>query len=172
MVPADFQPVCHELLDLLLGTTFQSDEDALKAVSDFVQPLPLLMDTVRAAIGRSTDPEQQEFLSNVVLCVDDGCIFEAHHRLSAYRARQPFKPALTAFPQKMDKQPSWVLCNSAPSDVWMAACGVGAALHHCSLDSLSREDIVSAPALFLVVDEAPLRAEPFWQIPSATHALV
>ena len=172
VLPEVVRPVCHSLLARLLRLTFDSDEDAFRVVAEYVQPLPLLLSTVREAMCHISDPGQQEHLANVVLCVEDGCIFEHHQGPSPVAARPVFQPDLCAFPARVARPTELVLCNCAPCETWLAFLGAPVTLRPFQMGSLTQAALAEATALFAVFDDAPLAASPIWDAPAASLCLL
>ena len=161
-------PICHELLDSLLTGSFCSDEEVLDCVSDCIQPLPLLLDTIKQAILFTSDPVLGEFLANVVLCVEDGCVFEHHQGDAAHRKARSFQPLLKPFPSSVCHDVVTVTCNTLPDANWLNALGLSTLpLRWFNLRTATRDELLEARALYVLVDEPPLRADLLWQPPAA-----
>ena len=172
-VPAAPLPICHELLNVLLTSTFSNDEEVLESVSECIQPLPQVLDTVKEAAKRTPDPALGEFLANVMLCVEDGCVFEQHQGITAGLRSQTFQPNLKHFPSSISLDIQTVTCNTTPDAAWLQTLGGGALqLHSLSLRKATRAELLEARALFVSVDRPPLQAVPFWQLPAASLSLL
>ena len=128
---------------------------------------------VRRVMETAEDDSKREALADVLLCVEDGCVFEKHQGAMDRMHSKTFQPILVDFRKQAVTDGGFVVCNVAPPVEWLDMWNLSG-FSQCWFKT---EDQVSkltttAAALMARLDEPPLHASPFWIPPDVTPFLI
>ena len=173
VVPTAGPDICHGLLQQLCSSEYDTDEAALRLAVNHVQPLPVLLETVRHALDRDLDAGKLDALRSLQECLVDGCLFDRHRTSVPVSRKGSFLPDLVPFPGLTLGNVGGAYVNHCDALCWCERAGIcDGSVSPTRCYDVRAEELLAASGLFCVVERPPLPAKPFWTPPSARIKLL